>query len=145
MADAKHVYFVNEVGASRDSAADCSEILSVHIGEKVYWPLSDADALRLQAAACGAGEFDGPTPPSPKRRESAMADSLISAALEMLRQADRSLDQRPEFRSAVSRLHSAVSQSAAQQRDAQLAAAPVRLNFLPQLRAVDVDLTGGQS
>lgn len=61
MADAKHIYFVNEVGACRDSAADCHEIRYVHIGNKVYWPLSDADAQSLQAAACGTGEFNGPS------------------------------------------------------------------------------------
>ncbi len=59
-----------------------------------------------------------------------MRDPLFMAAMEMLRQAELCLDNRPEFNRAVSNLHSAVCTRAREVRTETLSAAPVRIEFL---------------
>jgi hypothetical protein len=59
------VVFIDGVGASRSSVKSCRDgVQWIRVGDRVYWPLSDADAQRLQSACCGNGHFDGPTTPA---------------------------------------------------------------------------------
>ena len=61
MTDQK-VVFIDGVGAGRRSVESCRDgVQWIIVGDRVYWPLSDADARRLQSACCGNGSFDGPT------------------------------------------------------------------------------------
>ena len=56
------VVFIDGVGASRCNIESCRDgVQWIRIEDRVYWPLSDADARRLQSACCGNGTFDGPT------------------------------------------------------------------------------------
>jgi len=56
------VVFVDGVGAWRSSIKSCHDgVQWIRVGDRVYWPLSDSDAKRLQSACCGNGSFDGPT------------------------------------------------------------------------------------
>lgn len=60
-ADHQKVVFIDGVGAGRSSIKSCRDgVQWVMVGNRVYWPLSDADAQRLQSACCGNGSFDGP-------------------------------------------------------------------------------------
>ena len=64
MTDQK-VVFIDGVGASRCNIESCRDgVQWIRIEDRVYWPLSDADAKRLQSACCGNGSFDGPTTPA---------------------------------------------------------------------------------
>lgn len=59
------VVFVDGVGAGRSSIKSCHDgVQWIMVGDRVYWPLSDSDAKRLQSACCGNGSFDGPTTPT---------------------------------------------------------------------------------
>lgn len=59
------VIFVDGVGAGRSSIKSCRDgVQWIMVGGRVYWPLSDLDAKRLQSACCGNGSFDGPTTPA---------------------------------------------------------------------------------
>ena len=59
------VVFVDGVGAWRSSIKSCHDgVQWIRVGDRVYWPLSDSDAKRLQSACCGNGSFDGPTTPT---------------------------------------------------------------------------------
>ena len=61
MTDQK-VVFIDGVGAGRRSVESCRDgVQWIIVGDRVYWPLSDSDAKRLQSACCGNGSFDGPT------------------------------------------------------------------------------------
>lgn len=56
------VVFIDGVGAGRRTIESCRDgVQWVMIGDKIYWPLSDADAQRLQSACCGNWSFDGPS------------------------------------------------------------------------------------
>ena len=62
MTDHQKVVFIDGVGAGRSSIKSCRDgVQWIRVGDRVYWPLSDADARRLQSACCGNGTFDGPT------------------------------------------------------------------------------------
>lgn len=55
------VVFIDGVGAGRSSVKSCRDgVQWIRVGDRVYWPLSDADAQRLHSACCGNGSFDGP-------------------------------------------------------------------------------------
>ena len=59
------VVFVDGVGAGRSSIKSChGGVQWIRVGDRVYWPLSESDAKRLQRACCGNGSFDGPTMPA---------------------------------------------------------------------------------
>lgn len=59
------VVFIDGVGAGRSSIKSCRDgVQWIRVGNRVYWPLSDADAKRLQSACCGNGSFDGPATPT---------------------------------------------------------------------------------
>jgi len=55
------VYFIDaHNGAIRKSPGDCvGGVAWIGVGDKVFWPLSEADAQRLQKACCGDGTFNG--------------------------------------------------------------------------------------
>lgn len=58
------VVFIDGVGAGRRSVESCRDgVQWIMVGDRVYWPLSESDAKRLQSACCGNGSFDGPTTP----------------------------------------------------------------------------------
>ena len=62
MTDRQKVVFIDGVGAGRSSIESCRDgVQWIRIEDRVYWPLSDADAQRLQSACCGNGSFDGPS------------------------------------------------------------------------------------
>ena len=62
---ADEVVFFDGVGAGRSSIKSCRDgVQWIRVGDRVYWPLSDSDAKRLQSACCGNGSFDGPTTPT---------------------------------------------------------------------------------
>lgn len=62
MTDHQKVVFIDGVGAGRSSIESCRDgVQWIMVGDRVYWPLSDADAQRLQSACCGNGSFDGPS------------------------------------------------------------------------------------
>jgi len=74
------VVFIDGVGAGRSSIKSCRDgVQWIRVGDRVYWPLSDSDAKRLQSACCGKGSFDGPTTPAD--------DALLRQALEVLSRA----------------------------------------------------------
>lgn len=55
------VVFIDGVGAGRRSVESCRDgVQWIMVGDRVYWPLSESDAKRLQSACCGNGQFDGP-------------------------------------------------------------------------------------
>lgn len=55
------VVFIDGVGAARCGIESCRDgVQWIMVGDRVYWPLSDADAQRLHSACCGNGSFDGP-------------------------------------------------------------------------------------
>jgi hypothetical protein len=55
------VVFIDGVGAGRSSVKSCRDgVQWIVVGDRVYWPLSDSDAKRLQSACCGNGSFDDP-------------------------------------------------------------------------------------
>lgn len=55
------VVFIDGVGAGRSSVKSCHDgVQWIMVGDRVYWPLSDSDAKRLQSACCGNGSFDDP-------------------------------------------------------------------------------------
>lgn len=57
--------FIDGVGAARSSVKSCrGGVQWIRVGDRVYWPLSESDAKRLQSACCGNGSFDGPTMPT---------------------------------------------------------------------------------
>lgn len=59
------VVFIDGVGAGRSNIKSCRDgVQWIRVGDRVYWPLSDSDAKRLQSACCGNGHFDGPTTPT---------------------------------------------------------------------------------
>lgn len=59
------VVFIDGVGAGRSSIKSCRDgVQWIEVGDRVYWPLSDSDAKRLQSACCGNGHFDGPSTPA---------------------------------------------------------------------------------
>ena len=59
------VIFIDGVGAGRNNIKSCRDgVQWVRVGNRIYWPLSDSDAKRLQSACCGNGSFDGPTTPA---------------------------------------------------------------------------------
>jgi len=59
------VVFIDGVGAWRSSVKSCRDgVQWIRVGDRVYWPLSDSDAKRLQSACCGNGSFDGPATPA---------------------------------------------------------------------------------
>src|SRR5690606_28509739 len=59
------VVFIDGVGAGRSSVKSCHDgVQWIRVGDRVYWPLSDSDAKRLQSACCGKGSFDGPAMPA---------------------------------------------------------------------------------
>jgi predicted Zn-ribbon and HTH transcriptional regulator len=59
------VVFIDGVGAGRSSIKSCRDgVQWIVVGDRVYWPLSDSDAKRLQSACCGNGHFDGPATPT---------------------------------------------------------------------------------
>jgi len=59
------VVFIDGVGAGRSSIKSCHNgVQWIRVGNRVYWPLSDSDAKRLQSACCGNGSFDGPATPA---------------------------------------------------------------------------------
>ena len=56
------VVFIDGVGAGRRSVESCRDgVQWIMVGNRVYWPLSESDAKRLQSACCGNGHFDGPS------------------------------------------------------------------------------------
>lgn len=56
------VVFIDGVGAGRSSIKSCRDgVQWIVVGDRVYWPLSESDAKRLQSACCGNGHFDGPS------------------------------------------------------------------------------------
>ena len=56
------VVFIDGVGAGRRSVESCRDgVQWIMVGDRVYWPLSESDAKRLQSACCGNGHFDGPS------------------------------------------------------------------------------------
>ena len=58
---ADKVVFIDGVGAGRRDIESCRDgVQWIIVGDRIYWPLSDADAQRLQSACCGNGSFDGP-------------------------------------------------------------------------------------
>lgn len=62
--DDVEVVFIDGVGAARSSVKSCRDgVQWIRVGNRVYWPLSDADTQRLHSACCGNGSFDGPTMP----------------------------------------------------------------------------------
>lgn len=62
---ADEVVFIDGVGAGRSSIKSCRDgVQWIVVGDRVYWPLSDSDAKRLQSACCGNGHFDGPATPT---------------------------------------------------------------------------------
>ena len=62
MTDHQKVVFIDGVGAGRSSIESCRDgVQWIRVGDRVYWPLSDADAQRLHSACCGNGSFDGPS------------------------------------------------------------------------------------
>lgn len=65
------VVFIDGVGAGRSSIKSCRDgVQWIMVGDRVYWPLSDSDAKRLQSACCGNGSFDGPASPAGEGDES---------------------------------------------------------------------------
>ena len=59
------VVFIDGVGAGRRSIKSCRDgVQWIRVGDRVYWPLSESDAKRLQSACCGNGSFDGPATPA---------------------------------------------------------------------------------
>lgn len=59
------VVFIDGVGAGRSSIKSCRDgVQWIIVVNRVYWPLSDSDAKRLQSACCGNGHFDGPATPT---------------------------------------------------------------------------------
>jgi len=59
------VVFIDGVGAGRSSVKSChGGVQWIRVGDRVYWPLSESDAKRLQSACCGNRSFDGPTMPA---------------------------------------------------------------------------------
>lgn len=91
MTDHQKVVFIDGVGAGRSSIESCRDgVQWIMVGDRVYWPLSDADAQRLQSACCGNGSFDGPAPPAgdcvPKtEREHAAARDIKALRAEVER------------------------------------------------------------
>lgn len=70
------VIFIDGVGAGRRSIKSCRDgVQWIMVGDRVYWPLSDSDAKRLQSACCGDGSFNGPTMPAVERNMGGCAGS----------------------------------------------------------------------
>ena len=80
------VVFIDGVGAGRSSIKSCRNgVQWIRVGDRVYWPLSDSDAKRLQSACCGNGSFDGPAsaPPSaPSDDLPTLLDNLMRASFD---------------------------------------------------------------
>jgi len=76
------VVFIDGVGAGRSSIKSCRDgVQWVVVGDRVYWPLSDSDAKRLQSACCGNGRFDGPsTAAQPEARSGGEAEPPSASA-----------------------------------------------------------------
>lgn len=84
------VVFIDGVGASRSSIKSChGGVQWIGVGGRVYWPLSESDAKRLQSACCGNGSFDGPTT-STKGEQHNRYDRFLDA-LEELRRKQRAV------------------------------------------------------
>lgn len=53
------VQFQDGVGAMRKSPEDCHEgVAIVHIGNRIYWPMTDKEQAAYISAACGRAEFE---------------------------------------------------------------------------------------
>jgi len=78
------VVFIDGVGAGRSSIKSCRDgVQWIVVGDRVYWPLSDSDAKRLQSACCGNGSFDGPATPTVEGEEMTDRYERIRKALAM--------------------------------------------------------------
>jgi len=88
MEAATKVRYIDGLGASRISPADCRDGISyVAVADTIYWPLSAEEAQLLRSSECGRGDFTGP---AHRPIAAALAEALeegLQAEGENLRQA----------------------------------------------------------